>query len=64
MVDGHRGFDRILPIPTVVSYNTIGYESYMNSSSNIPRDGNTYRIGARFVADGHYVTRYSNQRTF
>lgn len=63
-VDGQWVFDRLLPVPNTVSYNTIGYESYMNYSSYIPSDGNTYRIGARFVADGHYVTRYSNQRTF
>lgn len=24
----------------------------------------TYKIGARFTADGHSVTRYSNQKTF
>lgn len=53
-----------LPAPTVESNNTFGYESSMDYSSYIPSDGNTYRVEARFVADGHHATRYSNQRSF
>lgn len=63
-VDGSWVYYCVLPAPSVETNNTIGYESYMNYSRYVPSDGNTYRIGARFVADGHYVTRYSNQRTF
>lgn len=63
-VDGSWVYYCVLPAPSVETNNTIGYESYMNYSSYVPSDGNAYRIGARFVADGHYVTRYSNQRTF
>lgn len=53
-----------LPAPSTVTYNTYGYGSSMNYSSYIPSDGNTYRVAARFVADGHNVTRYSNARSF
>ena len=53
-----------LPAPSTVTYNTFGYGASMDYSSYIPSDGNTYRIAARFVADGHGATRYSNQRTF
>lgn len=53
-----------LPAPSVEITNTIGYGSSMNYSSYIPSDGYTYRIGARYVADGHHATRYSNQRSF
>lgn len=53
-----------LPAPSTVIYNTFGYESSANYSSYIPSDGNTYRVAARFVADGHHVTRYSNSRSF
>ena len=63
-VDGEWVFASSLPHPTYVEYNTIGYDAYMDYSSYIPSDGNTYRIGVRWEADGHYVTRYSNQRTF
>ena len=55
---------RSLPAPTAESNNTIGYESSMDYSSYIPSDGNTYRVAARFVADGHHATRYSNERSF
>ena len=55
---------RSLPAPSIVITDTIGYESSMDYSSYIPSDGNTYRVAARFVADGHHATRYSNQRSF
>lgn len=63
-VDDQWVFDRSLPAPSYIEYNTIGYDAYMDYSSYIPSDGNTYRIGARIEAAGHFVTRYSNQRTF
>ena len=63
-VDDQWAFDRSLPAPSYIEYNTIGYDAYMDYSSYIPSDGNTYRIGARIEAAGHFVTRYSNQRTF
>ena len=53
-----------LPAPSEESNNTFGYGSSMDYSSYIPSDGNTYRIAARFVADGHHATRYSNERSF
>lgn len=55
---------RSLPAPSIVITDTIGYESSMDYSSYIPSDGNTYRVAARFVADGHHATRYSNERSF
>lgn len=55
---------RSLPAPPDVITNTIGYGASMDYSSYIPSDGNTYRIAARFVADGHHATRYSNERSF
>jgi len=53
-----------LPAPSEESNGTFGYESSKNYSSYIPSDGNTYRVAARFVADDHHATRYSNQRSF
>ena len=63
-VDGVWVYSRSLPAPTYIEYNTIGYDTYEDYSSYIPSDGNTCRIAARFVADGHHATRYSNQRSF
>ena len=55
---------RSLPAPSDESNGTFGYGSSMDYSSYIPSDGNTYRVAARFVADGHHATRYSNERSF
>lgn len=51
-----------LPEPSLVSYNTIGYTASVNYSSYI--GSGTYRVGATFDADGHSISRYSNERTF
>lgn len=53
-----------LPAPTTETTNTFGYGDSMDYSSYIPSDGCTYRVAARYVADGHHATRYSNERTF
>ena len=63
-VDNSWTYVRFLPAPPDVITNTIGYGASMDYSSYIPSDGNTYRIAARFVADGHHATRYSNERSF
>lgn len=63
-VDGNWTYYCSLPAPSAESNNTFGYGSSMDYSSYIPSDGNTYRIAARFVADGHHATRYSNERSF
>lgn len=63
-VDDTWVYVRSLPAPTYIEYNTIGYGAFEDYSSYIPSDGNTYRVAARFVADGHHATRYSNQRSF
>ena len=63
-VDNNWVYVSSLPRPTEIEYNTFGYESIKDYSSYIPSDGNTYRVAARFVADGHHATRYSNQRSF
>lgn len=63
-VDNSWVYVCLLPKPTYIEYNTIGYSDYLDYSNYIPTDGNTYRIGVRWEADGHFVTRYSNQRTF
>lgn len=52
-----------LPAPDTVTHNTIGYGSYMDYSSYITEAG-TYRISFTADADGHSITRYSNERTF
>ena len=48
--------------PSTVGVNTGVYAALMDYSSII--GSGTYRIGARFNADGHTIVRYSNSRTF
>ena len=51
-----------LPPPSVVSANSFTYSATMDYSSEIGTG--TYRIRATYNADGHTITRYSNERTF
>lgn len=48
--------------PSVVSVNSFTYSATMDYSSYIGTG--TYRICATYNADGHTITRYSNERTF
>lgn len=51
-----------LAAPSVVSQNDFSYSATMDYSSEIGTG--TYRIRAAYNADGHTITRYSNERTF
>lgn len=51
-----------LAAPSVVSQNDFSYSATMDYSSEIGTG--TYRIRAVYNADGHAITRYSNERTF
>ena len=55
-------FSKSLALPTVVASNTNTYGAWMDYSSSI--GSGTYRIGFIANADGHTVTRYSNERTY
>lgn len=54
--------DHNLPVPSGIAENTNVYDETMNYSNEIGTG--TYRISATFYADGYYVTRYSNVRTY
>lgn len=51
-----------LDAPTNTATNSISFGSYMDYSSDIGTG--TYRIGFTVDADGHAITRYSNERSF
>lgn len=51
-----------LDVPSTVSQDDFSYYATMDYSSVIGTG--TYRIGATYNADGHTITRYSNERTF
>lgn len=51
-----------LKTPSIVSVNDFSYSATMDYSSAI--GSGTYRIKATYDADGHAITRYSNERTF
>lgn len=51
-----------LEVPSKVVTNTFVYTDYMDYSDSIGTG--TYRVGFTMDADGHTVTRYSNERTF
>lgn len=53
---------RALEVPTVEAKNSLAYGAYMDYSNEI--GSGTFRIGYTMNADGHTVTRYSNERTF
>lgn len=48
--------------PGVIAENAFSYSATVDYSSNI--GSGTYRVGATFDADGHSVSRYSNERTY
>lgn len=48
--------------PGVIAENAFTYSATVNYSSNI--GSGTYRVGATFDADGHSVSRYSNERSY
>lgn len=51
-----------LPVPSEVGTDTISFSTSEDYSSFI---GNgTYRVWATYDADGHSISRYSNERTF
>ena len=51
-----------LEAPTTIATNTMLYAVVMDYSDKI--GSGTYRIGFTINADGHAITRYSNERTF
>ncbi len=51
-----------LSAPSTIASNAFSYSATMDYSSQIGTG--TYRIRANYNADGHEVTRYSNERTF
>lgn len=51
-----------LEAPSVTAENTAAYGAYMDYSSDIGTG--TYRIAFTVDADGHSITRYSNERSF
>lgn len=51
-----------LTAPEVVFENTMVYGAVMDYSSSIGTG--TYRVGFTADADGHTITRYSNERSF
>lgn len=52
-----------LPVPSTIAYNTYAYGASIDYSPYITEAG-TYRICFTADADGHSITRYSNERTF
>ncbi len=51
-----------LEVPSTVAENTTLYAAVIDYSDDI--GSGTYRIGFTINADGHSITRYSNERTF
>lgn len=51
-----------LDAPSNIATNTSSYGAYMDYSSDIGTG--TFRIGFTVDADGHAITRYSNERSF
>ncbi len=51
-----------LPTPSFVASETFAYATTVDYSDYIGTG--TYRIRATYNADGHTITRYSNERTF
>ncbi len=52
----------ILPPPSVIAKETFAFSATVNYSDYIGTG--KYRIRATYNADGHAITRYSNERTF
>lgn len=62
-VDGSWVWQRSLPTGGVVARNTNSMMYDVDYSGYITEAG-TYRVGFVANADGHAITRYSNERTF
>lgn len=62
-IDGNWVWQRTLPTGGVVARNTNSMMYDVDYSSYITGAG-TYRVGFIANADGHTITRYSNERTF
>lgn len=62
-IDGNWVWQRALPTGGVVARNTNSMMYDVDYSSYITGAG-TYRVGFTANADGHTITRYSNERTF
>lgn len=60
--DGKWKYERSLPAPSKEATDTIIYGALMDYSDKI--DTGTFRVGFIVDADGHSITRYSNERTF
>lgn len=61
-VDGEWTFVCGLPRPDERGSNTFTFATEVDYSSYIGTG--TYRVAGMFNADGHMITRYSNERTF
>ena len=61
-VDGEWTFVCGLPRPDQRGSNTFSFATEVDYSSYIGTG--TYRVAGMFNADGHMITRYSNERTF
>lgn len=62
MVGSTWVYQKTLNAPSYVATNSMLYDFSVNYSSEIGTG--TYRLWVKFVADGHSITRYSNQRTY
>lgn len=61
-VDGSWKYECALTAPSNEATNTIIYGAVMDYSDKIGTG--TFRVGFIVNADGHAITRYSNERTF
>lgn len=60
--NGTWSYIRDLPIPTNEATNTVLFGAMKDYSSYIGTG--TYRLYTTFCADGHYISRYSNTKTY
>ena len=60
--DGSWSYVRSLPAPTTKFYEAYAYSATVDYSSYI--GSGTYRVWATYDADGHSITRCSNERTY
>lgn len=63
LINGEWKYIRALRKPSGRETDDVLYSRTVSYTQSEIGSG-TYRIGARFTADGHSVTRYSNQKTF
>lgn len=60
--DGSWSYVCSLPAPTIKYYDAYAYSATVDYSSYI--GSGTYRVWATYDADGHSITRCSNERTY